>query len=115
FAQAHNIAVDDQGDVYIAGELTGPVDFGAGSMSPTAAADGFVVKYSKSGTLLWFHHITGDKSSIDFIKADYVLMGPESSVVVAGTFTGSITIDGQRFAQQSDTQGIFIYSFEAPN
>ena len=43
------IALDSVGNVFVAGSVSGGVDFGRGEIAPREACDSFVAKYSSDG------------------------------------------------------------------
>jgi len=50
----NDIVVDATGNIYVAGSITGTVDFGAGPIgSGGGSVDAFLAKYDANGTLLW--------------------------------------------------------------
>jgi hypothetical protein len=80
------VAVDSSGNVAVAGNYQGIVDFGVGSMTsytmpgngPTA--DAFVARYTSSGAVSWARGMGGDNSD----AAMGVAMGSSGDVVVTG-------------------------------
>lgn len=76
------VAVDDAGNVYIAGSTEGTLDVNA--PNPGLAADAFVAKYSTSGTLMWVRQLgTG---GIDLAKG--VAVGAAGDAYVVGETEG---------------------------
>lgn len=63
--QAHDVAVDGAGDVYIGGHFSGTVDFGGvshTSWNGGMAGDGFVAKYSGiDGSLVWVRKLSNTR------------------------------------------------------
>ncbi|MCU0735582.1 MAG: hypothetical protein MUF20_08660, partial [Methylotetracoccus sp.] len=88
------MATDPAGNVYIAGEFRGTVDFDPGpgvtSLTSTGAnADAFVGKYSPSGGLLWVHRLgsTGSEWGTD------VAIDPSGNVWVTGSYSATVDFD----------------------
>ena len=53
------VATDSQNNIILTGYFEGTVDFGGVSFTSQGAGDGFVAKYSPSGSLLWAKQIAG--------------------------------------------------------
>jgi hypothetical protein len=51
--QLYAMAVDAAGDIVVAGDFTGTIDFGAGALTSAGAADVYVAKLDPSGNALW--------------------------------------------------------------
>jgi Bacterial Ig domain/Fibronectin type III domain len=85
-----NIAVDNSGEVLVAGTFQGSVDFGGGSLISAGKKDIFVAKYSPNGAHLW-------SKSFGSATDDYaygVAVDDYDDVVLTGTFTGTIDSGG---------------------
>ncbi|HYE76409.1 MAG TPA: hypothetical protein VEI97_00355 [bacterium] len=93
FNYGNGVAFDDQRNVYLAGNFTGPQDFGGGVRNSTGFSDALVVKYTEGGTWLWDRHWGIDEFAVDSTFAVHVL--PTSNdPVAAGMFSGSIDLGG---------------------
>ena len=120
--RGRSIAVDTAGNVAVAGQFQGVVDFGAGpitsysnpSSGPTS--DAFVAKYSPSGAPIWSRGLGGNASD----SAGGVAADGSGGVVVTG-YQGSATVDfgagplGNRgitdiFAARYSSTGAHIWS-----
>ena len=86
-----SVALDGSGNVVVAGHYQGVVNFGIGSMTSYTPAgsgptvDGFVAKYSSSGTPVFVRGFGGDSSD----SAQSVTVDPSGNVVVTGYQTSS--------------------------
>jgi len=89
-AQAWGVAVDSNDDVYVGGEFSGTVDFGAGSWTSTGD-DYFVVKYNSSGTYQWADR--EDSGSSD-ANAYGIATDTSNNVLVTGVFAGTVDFGG---------------------
>ncbi|MFK7986340.1 MAG: MopE-related protein [Sandaracinaceae bacterium] len=58
------VAVDDSGNVYLAGTFDGPIDFGGGTVTPSGR-EGFVARYDEDLTFDWVTTIPVDVSVSD--------------------------------------------------
>ena len=91
------IAVDDSGNVYIAGNYKGTVNWGSGTLtSLNNSEDIFLAKYNQSGVLQWVRSAGGNSNdqvsdiSVDTNGNVYII-----GYFVTGTATfGSITVTG---------------------
>lgn len=52
-----SIALDTQGNVYVAGEFYATADFGSMTLTVTAGVDGFVAKINASGSFAWVRQV----------------------------------------------------------
>jgi hypothetical protein len=100
----HNlqVAIDAQGNAYVAGAYSGRADFGkdAGGNeyqknNGGSTDDAFVVQYSPSGTLDWFTQFqpqSSDSGSESFADG-LVVDDTDQTVYVVGTFKGPVDFD----------------------
>ncbi len=92
-----SVAVDSAGNVYVAGEFTGTVDFDpseAGVDSRTANGpfgryDIFVTKFNSSGNYLWTRTIGGNSDE----GRPSIAVDQSGSVVIAGSFRSTVDFD----------------------
>lgn len=78
-------AVDDTGNVYLAGTFTGTITLGTTSLTSAGSSDGFVAKWSPtSGNFVWAQRAGGTGS--DRLTS---LAVQGNSIFVAGTFTSA--------------------------
>lgn len=87
--QAHDLAIDTNGDVIVAGSFSGTVDFDPGAglqfLVSRGGTDGFVVRYGADGTYRSVAQMGGLED--DVVNA--VAIRPDGDIMVAGTFTGT--------------------------
>ncbi|WP_374446238.1 Ig-like domain-containing protein [Stella sp.] len=109
---ASAVAVDADGNVIVAGDFTGTVDFDPGpgttSLEATGAYDQgnfFLAKYDADGDFRWA--VTADDSSGLESVAD-VATDASGNIFLAGWFDGTLTLDGQVLATG---QGDFVYNY----
>ena len=85
------IAVDPDGNVIVAGEFRGSIQFnGTHFDNPSGQGGMFVVKYDAFGKLLWVRVGTGTNS----VRTTGVAVDSTGAVVVTGGFRGRIDFDG---------------------
>lgn len=76
------IAVDASGNTYLAGEISGPADFGMHSVGSAGKMDVFVAKLSATGEFVWAKSFGGSETD----RAYGVVPDAEGNVYVAGHF-----------------------------
>ncbi|WP_437779311.1 hypothetical protein [Sorangium sp. So ce1097] len=82
--------LDDFGDLFVAGNFEGSVDFGDGPLVSAGGTDVFVAKWSSDGDLLWSHRFGGPGD-------DRVARAPHtvgSDLVITGSFEETIDFGG---------------------
>jgi hypothetical protein len=80
-----SMTADDNGNVYVSGQLNGTVIFQPGNLSyTTSATDGFVAKYDNTGTMLWKRVIHG----YDGDNGTGVCLDASNNVIVTGITGG---------------------------
>jgi hypothetical protein len=83
------VAADHSGDVVIAGNFSGTVDFGGGALTTAGNRDIFLASFDPSGTHLWSQRY-GDEN----VEAPYGVAAYDECVYLAGKFEGSIDFGG---------------------
>jgi hypothetical protein len=112
----HSIAVDDAGDIYLAGQFSGSITFGSNAtLTSSGSSDGFVAKLDPDGTPIWSRRLGGTGADIAYTVA----VRTDGSVGVAGSFNGgatfgSITLtslgSSDGFAAVLDAEGTFRWA-----
>lgn len=92
------VAVDAAGDVLIAGSYGGTVDFGDGPLPDTVWDDGFVVKLSAAGDVLWSRKFGG--------------LGQEWPQSVLVDATGALVVAGFNDGGENAVPGMFLGKFD---
>jgi hypothetical protein len=87
---AEALAVDASGNVIVAGNIAGTVDFGGGSITSAGLKDAFVLKLDKSGNHLW-SKVIGDATEQDSLG---VAVDSAGNIVVTGYFQGTVSFNG---------------------
>lgn len=89
----YDIATDNTGNVYVSGGFQGTVDFDPSasvvSLTSVASQDGYIAKYSPTGSLVWVKQI-GGTSQIDLFT---LTVDAANNVFVAGSFYGQVDFD----------------------
>jgi hypothetical protein len=110
-----SVAVDAAGNVYVAGDFSGTVDFDQGpGVSNLSGANGnyaFVAKYSQTGALYWAHNFPGRTDMCRF----GVAVASDGSVFLNGTFSFAADFDpgpGEYLVAPSEYGGSDIYTLK---
>ncbi|MFO0881206.1 MAG: SdrD B-like domain-containing protein [Gemmataceae bacterium] len=116
YDEAKALMLDAVGNVYVIGYFNGTVDVdpGPGTFNLTSAsslADGFLTKLDSAGQLIWARRLGGNTDS-DYIYD--VVAGPSNSVIVTGTFWGTVDFDPGPGLTNLSSQGqddVFVARF----
>jgi hypothetical protein len=132
YDDSYDVATDPQGNVYVIGDFQGTVNFDPNGtpVNLTAAAgpndsgvDGYLAKYSPTGTLLWVQQFATDAS--DIVQAVGLTVDAAGNVLVDGWITGqttfgAITLPGTgggaagassaAFVAKADTNGNILWA-----
>ncbi len=109
FDEGQRVAVDRAGNVAVAGQLIGDVDFGAGvDRAAGGSRDGFVLVLDPNGVFRWARRIGGLGNDM----ARGVAFGADGSVWVAGNFEAQAGVAG---AELDSAGGVdaFVVGFDA--
>jgi hypothetical protein len=110
-ARGQGIAVDGAGNVLVAGEFLGTVDFGGGSLISAGSFDIFVAKFDPSGTPLWSKRF-GD---IDSDRGWGIAVDGTENVVVTGEFEGTVNFgDGSLVGAGKAATGVGVLRWTGP-
>jgi len=102
-AAAYAVAVDAGGNVVVAGNFLGSVDFGCGKLTSGAAmSSGFVAKLDPGGVCLWSENLIGS------IGVASVAVDASGNVLVTGTFEGSIKLGGSTLTAGAGLEDLFV-------
>lgn len=111
-ARAFTVAVDGSGNVVVAGDFYGTIDFGGGQLDAegkiTLEADIFLVKLGAGGEHLWSKRF-GNPS---FQSATGVVVDAAGSVVVTGWFEGSVDF-GAGPLDSAGANDVFLAKYDA--
>ncbi|MDQ3662841.1 MAG: SBBP repeat-containing protein [Actinomycetota bacterium] len=119
---ASRSVLDISGNLYVTGVFDGTEDFKPGSgtttltVAPSVSPAGFVVKLDSAGKLLWAKRVGSSNASTS------VAVDGEGSVVLAGTFRGTVDFDPgpevvnltttgvDTFVVKLDSAGAFVWA-----
>ncbi|XYH99870.1 nucleotide-binding protein [Sorangium sp. So ce1128] len=106
---ARSVAVDEERNVIVAGQLEGTVDFGGGPLVATGTgADAFVAKFDRYGTHLWSKRFPGEGNQF----AMAVEVDLSGAIVVAGRAFGSIDVGGGELASHG-SDDVFVAKLDS--
>ena len=88
---AQSVAIDALGNVIVAGDFWGSVDFGGGALTYAGNGDIFVAKFGSDGAHLWSKRF-GDGDYPQYAQS--VAIDASGNVIVAGYFSGTIDFGG---------------------
>ncbi|MDC3987281.1 SBBP repeat-containing protein [Polyangium jinanense] len=88
---AKSLAVDGSGNVYVAGEASGSIDFGTGPLTAAGNPSAFVAKLDSQGAPIWAKISAGAGKA----SANAVAVSPTGAVAVAGQFQGTFDLGGK--------------------
>lgn len=98
---ASDLALDPQGNIYLAGSFWGTVDFGGGPLGE----GGFVVKLDPRGNHLW-------SKPVQKGRVTGVAIMPDGDVIVAGPFKGEAVVGTEKVTSAGD-QSSFLARLDA--
>ncbi len=104
----HGVAVDPQGNVVLAGSLSGSIDFGGGPLTSAGDQDVFVASFDANGNHRWSHEY-GDSEPQ---QAASVATDGAGNVIITGTFQGSVDFGGGPL-NTAGFDDIFVASFDS--
>jgi hypothetical protein len=103
-----SMVIDNSGNLYLAGSLTGVAIFGTDTISNlTSPKNVFIGKFDSNGNLIWSQQATGVAENIAF----GIALNNNSEVYVTGTYDSSVTI-GSTFLQGGSGENIFIAKYD---
>jgi hypothetical protein len=102
------VAADASGNVIVAGDFLGSVDFGGGALACVGQEDLFLAKFSPDGTHVWSQRFGGAKDQIPY---DVIVDG-SGNVIVTGEFWGDVDFGGGTFSSAGGSD-IFVAKFSS--
>jgi hypothetical protein len=115
-----DIAVDNNGNIYVAGIFANTATFGNTTLTSSGQSDVFVAKYNKNGELLWVRKAGGS----DAEEATGIAIDANGNVFIGGHFYNTMTIGNTNlmsvgsvdfFLAKYDTNGNFKWAQSGGN
>ncbi len=110
--EALDVEVDNQGNSYITGYVTGQTAFSNTELVTSALGNGdvYVAKYSSSGQFLWKKTFGGNYSD----RAYDLAIGSDQNIVITGQFFGTIQFGATTLTSTNFSKDIFVVKLD-PN
>jgi hypothetical protein len=105
---AYGVAVDGSGNVAIAGQFFGTVDFGGGTLTSAGGDDIFVAKFDVGGNHLWSKRFGDANSQLAY----GVAAGGSGNIALTGTFWSTVDFGGGTLTSAGNDD-IFVVKFDA--
>jgi hypothetical protein len=103
--RSHAIAVDRHGNVYVASEFTGTVDFGGGyNLTSAGNVDFVLVKYDSTGNTLWAKR--GGSTLTD--RAYGVCVDSDGNVYLGGEYYGTVVFGNDTLTSAGNLDGFLL-------
>ncbi len=108
---SRGIALDDNNNIYVTGELEGSGTFGTITTPDVGSGDIFLTKLNNSGTFLWAKTMGSSANSDVSYNVD---LDANNNVLITGEFKGTAIIAGQSLTSTSSSfSDIFIAKFDS--
>jgi hypothetical protein len=101
---ASGVAIDAQGALIVVGSLHGDVDFGLGATADLGQRDAFVTKLGADGQPIWVRRFGGARDD----AALGVVVDGQGAVLIAGSFQGSLALDGVTLSSAADSDAFVV-------
>ncbi len=103
--EAYDVEVDDAGNIYTVGYVSGPVTFGDDIiLTANGYSDIYISKSNADGVFLWVKIFGGNLSD----RATDVDVGADGSLYITGYFQGTATFDSFTLTSNSDSRDFFV-------
>ena len=98
------VALDPGGNVYVAGQFNGTVNFGGLDFTTVGGYDIYLVKYSPAGVHLWSKRFGG--ASNDYVND----IGADSFgfINLTGSFTGTLNLGGGNLISNAGSEDMYV-------
>lgn len=106
------VAVDGDDNIYVAGSVTGSIDFGDGRMTGAPGESAaFVVSYTAAGTLRWARRYGGESESAT-ATIDELAVGEDGTLYVMGSFDVAIDFGCGRMRAPDYAYNVWLTRFD---
>jgi len=104
-ATIHGVKADHQGNMLVAGDFNGTMDFGAGPVT-SYSQDAFFAKYTALGQLVWFRHYGG----LIYNVGNGIAVDSADNVIVTGYYSSTVDFGGGALTNAGNVD-IFVVKF----
>lgn len=101
------VASGKQGNILIAGQFDGAVDFGGGSLASVGTQDAFIAKLDPAGQHQWSKRFGDNLGQL----AESVALDPDDNALVTGRFNGTMDFGSGIKLTAVSTQDIYVAKF----
>ena len=105
---ARGLATDSSGGVLAVGAISGAVDFGGGPLTASTSPSAYFVRFDSRLLRLSDEAFDAPAPCSCHSSATGIAVGPADSTVVAGSFTGSIELEGRAASSAGDEDGFLV-------
>ena len=102
------VATDASGNVFVAGNFTGTVNFGGADLVGAGSTDIFLAKYNSAGVHQWSQRF----GSVGFDQANSVAVDASGNVIVTGFFNSTVNFGGGSLVS-AGSDDIFVAKYNA--
>lgn len=100
------LAVDAAGNVSVAMEAWGPIDFGGGPLTgPTDRWKFAIAQFNTAGSLRWSTHVG---SSLGYVSEPSIGVSRRGELILGGSYSGTLDVSGNTLVGDSGAQDVFV-------
>jgi len=112
WALGNSIALDNAGNIYMAGQYADTMSFGAFTLSGNnSKGNVFVVKYNSAGTVLWATQATV-ASAASSGSASSIAVDAAGNTYITGNFNDTISFGATTLHNSASTLDVFLAKFD---
>jgi hypothetical protein len=101
--QAHDVAVDDAGGIWVSGHFRGTVEIGGRRLRSSGGVDAWGAIFGSDGRVRWASAFGGDGDELS-----YAVATDSRSIVIAGAFSGRTSLCGQLLESRGGTDAYIL-------
>lgn len=109
--EAVDVEIDNSGNQYVAGYITGETSFDINTVQTSALGNGdiYITKYNSSGGLIWIKQFGGNFSD----RPTDLAIGDVNSIYITGQYFGQVTFGAFTLTSTNNSKDIFILKLDA--